>query len=189
MPEYQGDPYVGCRPECVLNPDCPRDRACMRNKCRDPCEGTCGQNALCSVVNHVPVCTCLSGMAGNAFVGCSPIPRTLYRDSSRLRSWIDRFFISKHFTCHSTSGPGSLQSVALRLEQPVSKDKRPGRVLLHTRISRFTAELPSRVRSQLGLLVNNGLQQSEVHRSLSRYLRYQSPVQRRQSQSHMHLSR
>lgn len=71
LPEYQGDPYVGCRPECVTNTDCALDRACIRNKCMDPCPGTCGQNALCSVYNHIPMCTCPAGMAGNAFVQCS----------------------------------------------------------------------------------------------------------------------
>lgn len=71
LPEYQGDPYVGCRPECVMNTDCVHDRACIRNKCADPCPGTCGRNALCSVYNHIPMCTCPAGMAGNAFVQCS----------------------------------------------------------------------------------------------------------------------
>lgn len=74
LPEYQGDPYRGCRPECVLNNDCPRDKACIRSKCKDPCPGTCGQNAECSVINHIPTCTCIQGYIGNAFVLCSPIP-------------------------------------------------------------------------------------------------------------------
>lgn len=73
LPEYQGDPYVGCRPECVMNTDCAHDRACVRNKCMDPCPGTCGRGALCSVYNHVPICTCSAGMTGNAFVQCSII--------------------------------------------------------------------------------------------------------------------
>ncbi|RZC36325.1 hypothetical protein BDFB_000154 [Asbolus verrucosus] len=67
LPEYQGDPYRGCRPECVLNTDCPRDKACIRNKCTDPCPGTCGQNADCAVINHIPACTCIQGYKGNAF--------------------------------------------------------------------------------------------------------------------------
>lgn len=70
LPEYQGDPYRGCRPECVLNSDCPRTQACLRKKCVDPCIGTCGQNAECSVMNHIPICTCLTGYVGNAFVVC-----------------------------------------------------------------------------------------------------------------------
>uniref|UniRef100_A0A6E8W1C0 Dumpy n=1 Tax=Anopheles coluzzii TaxID=1518534 RepID=A0A6E8W1C0_ANOCL len=72
LPEYQGDPYRGCRPECVLNSDCARDRACIRSKCVDPCPGTCGQDALCEVINHIPMCRCPDGMAGNAFVQCRP---------------------------------------------------------------------------------------------------------------------
>lgn len=75
--EYHGDPYFECRPECVLNSDCPRDKACRQNKCYDPCPGTCGSNALCEVINHVPMCTCPSGMEGNAFVQCRPL-QSLY---------------------------------------------------------------------------------------------------------------
>lgn len=73
LPEYQGDPYAGCRPECVLNNDCSRDRACIRNKCQDPCPGTCGQDARCDVINHIPVCSCPERMSGNPFVQCRPM--------------------------------------------------------------------------------------------------------------------
>lgn len=78
LPEYQGDPYRGCRPECVLNSDCSKDRACIRNKCLDPCPGTCGQNAECRVINHIPTCTCILNYVGNAFVSCSPAPGTIF---------------------------------------------------------------------------------------------------------------
>ena len=77
LPEYIGNPYEGCRPECVLNTDCPSNKACMRNKCRDPCPGTCGQNADCQVVNHLPSCTCRVGYTGNPFQYCSPIPQAV----------------------------------------------------------------------------------------------------------------
>ena len=73
LPEYQGDPYSGCRPECVLNDDCPRDKACIRNKCVPACEQICGQNAECSVINHIPMCSCPSGFTGNAFIICRPV--------------------------------------------------------------------------------------------------------------------
>lgn len=73
LPEYLGDPYVGCRPECSTSNDCSRDKACIRNKCVNPCPGVCGENAECSVVNHIPVCTCFTGYSGNAFVVCSKI--------------------------------------------------------------------------------------------------------------------
>lgn len=89
LSEYQGDPYRGCRPECVLNDDCPRNRACIRNKCEDPCPGTCGQNAECSVINHIPMCTCFSGYQGNAFIACNPQPGKstfkIFQDNILLR--------------------------------------------------------------------------------------------------------
>lgn len=70
LPEYQGDPYSGCRPECTMNSDCPRNRACSNQKCKDPCPGTCGLNAECNVFNHAPTCTCRSGYQGNPLVSC-----------------------------------------------------------------------------------------------------------------------
>lgn len=76
--EYQGDPYTGCRPECVLNTDCTRTKACIRNKCVDPCPGTCAPNAICDVVNHIPMCSCPFGLIGNAFVECRPAPGMLF---------------------------------------------------------------------------------------------------------------
>lgn len=74
LPEYFGDPYQECRPECLVNSDCPSNKACVNNKCRDPCPGTCGINADCRVISHVPSCTCLPSYTGNPFVSCSPIP-------------------------------------------------------------------------------------------------------------------
>ena len=87
LPEYFGNPYEGCRPECVLNSDCPSNRACIRNKCQDPCPGTCGQNADCQVVNHLPSCTCRSGFTGDPFRYCSPIP-VESKDQLALSIWL-----------------------------------------------------------------------------------------------------
>ena len=70
IPEYFGDPYVACRPECVVHSDCPSNKACQRNKCIDPCPGTCGINAECRVMNHVPICTCIEGYIGDPFTAC-----------------------------------------------------------------------------------------------------------------------
>lgn len=69
--DHFGNPYEGCRPECVLNSDCASNRACIRNKCQDPCPGTCGQNADCQVVNHLPSCTCWTGYEGDPFRYCN----------------------------------------------------------------------------------------------------------------------
>lgn len=71
LPEYIGNPYEGCRPECVLNSDCLSNFACIKNKCRNPCPGTCGQNAECHVVNHLPSCTCYPGFTGDPFRYCN----------------------------------------------------------------------------------------------------------------------
>lgn len=76
IPEYFGDPYVECRPECVLNSDCSKSQACVNNKCVDPCPGVCGHNAECYALNHQANCECLLGFTGNPNVGCHAIPET-----------------------------------------------------------------------------------------------------------------
>lgn len=70
---YFGSP-PNCRPECTINSDCPSNRACIRNKCVDPCPGSCGLNALCNVFNHIPICTCYEGYTGDPFSNCYPRP-------------------------------------------------------------------------------------------------------------------
>lgn len=42
----------------------------MREKCRDPCPGSCGIGAQCNVVNHIPVCVCPEGYTGDPFTNC-----------------------------------------------------------------------------------------------------------------------
>lgn len=74
LPDYFGNPYDGCRPECVSNSECSPSLACVRNKCVDPCSGVCGTNAQCHVINHMPQCTCDAGFTGNAYQFCSAIP-------------------------------------------------------------------------------------------------------------------
>lgn len=76
---YEGNPFDsqrGCRRECETNNDCPSNLACVRNKCIDPCVGTCGSYALCEVKNHVPLCTCPLGYTGDPFFSCREEPRT-----------------------------------------------------------------------------------------------------------------
>lgn len=69
-PEFYGNPYEGCRPECVIDTDCTANQACLRSKCQNPCLGTCGQNAICQVINHVPSCSCERGFMGDPFRFC-----------------------------------------------------------------------------------------------------------------------
>lgn len=67
---YFGNPYETCTPECIINTDCPYNRACLRNKCEDPCPGICGTAATCDVINHVPSCRCALGYTGNPYAFC-----------------------------------------------------------------------------------------------------------------------
>ena len=71
MHDYSGDPYVICKPECILSTDCPSNLACLNMKCLDPCPGTCGVNAICTVVNHRPICKCTPGYTGDPFSYCT----------------------------------------------------------------------------------------------------------------------
>jgi len=92
LSEYFGDPYVGCRPECVLSTDCSTDKACIRNRCVDPCPGTCGQNSLCNVINHTPMCSCPPGTDGNAFISCDVMRGTYnIRSEKKLDSHIREY--------------------------------------------------------------------------------------------------
>ena len=76
--DYFGDPYVACRPECIVNSDCPSNKACQNNKCGDPCPGTCGINAACLVVSHIPTCMCIPGYIGDPFTECRLKPLRKY---------------------------------------------------------------------------------------------------------------
>ena len=66
--------YVGtppsCKPECVVSTECVQDKACVNQKCVDPCPGACGLNARCQVVNHNPICSCGPGFTGDPFTRC-----------------------------------------------------------------------------------------------------------------------
>uniref|UniRef100_A0A182VD83 EGF-like domain-containing protein n=1 Tax=Anopheles merus TaxID=30066 RepID=A0A182VD83_ANOME len=62
-----------CRPECETDQDCPSNRACFNQKCRDPCVGSCGYNAQCSTRNHRPECYCVDGFEGDPYSGCNPV--------------------------------------------------------------------------------------------------------------------
>lgn len=64
-----------CRPECVVSSECNQNKACVNQKCIDPCIGTCGLNTRCQVVNHNPICSCSPGFTGDPFASCNKIQR------------------------------------------------------------------------------------------------------------------
>lgn len=78
LTKYYGNPYYGCRPECVVNSDCPSDKFCMNNECKPTCAGICGVNAICNELNHLPVCHCRNDYTGNPFEYCSPIQSKIF---------------------------------------------------------------------------------------------------------------
>jgi len=73
LPSYIGRP-TNCRPECIVNSDCPSSLACINQKCKNPCEGSCGFNTVCMVTSHIPLCTCTAGFIGDPFNGCQEKP-------------------------------------------------------------------------------------------------------------------
>jgi hypothetical protein len=73
LPGLFGNPYIECKPECSINPECPTDKACVNQKCVDPCPGVCGTHATCRAQNHNPVCTCDQGFTGDPFRFCTRI--------------------------------------------------------------------------------------------------------------------
>lgn len=77
LPTYTGSP-PNCRPECIVSSECPIDKACIQQKCENPCPGICGLNTKCNVRNHSPICICITGYTGDPFTKCVPIPCKLF---------------------------------------------------------------------------------------------------------------
>lgn len=72
--KYKGDPYSKCQPYCISNNECPLDKACINQQCKDPCPGSCGINSECQVDNHNPICFCRRGLVGDPFTRCVSSP-------------------------------------------------------------------------------------------------------------------
>lgn len=77
LPNYIGSP-PSCRPECTVSSECSLDKACVNQKCVDPCPGVCGLNAKCVVKNHSPICSCDLTYTGDPFTRCYILPRKNY---------------------------------------------------------------------------------------------------------------
>lgn len=59
---HVGDPTTeGCEPEGTCpngDSDCPSQSICQYGKCVNPCVGACNENAICSIKNRQPICSC-----------------------------------------------------------------------------------------------------------------------------------
>lgn len=65
------DPLPNCKSECRSNAECPMHMACLNQFCKNPCvDEMCGENAMCKVKMHKPVCECKQNYTGNPFVKC-----------------------------------------------------------------------------------------------------------------------
>ena len=76
FPGFFGVP-PNCRPKCLLSSECQLTKACVQQRCLDPCPGTCGANAECKVVNHNPICSCPKGYSGDPFFNCNKDPEVI----------------------------------------------------------------------------------------------------------------
>ncbi len=57
--------------ECLINEECPLDKACRDKECVNPCDFKhCGPRAICSVEFHIAVCTCPTELQGNPEKAC-----------------------------------------------------------------------------------------------------------------------
>lgn len=83
-----------CRPECTLSSECFLDKACINQKCVNPCvAGTCGENARCQIINHNPICSCSLGYTGDPFIRCTPEESKLFWCSFFLRPFLWQFCV------------------------------------------------------------------------------------------------
>ena len=97
IPDYHGDPYDECRPECVINADCPSSKQCRDSHCVDPCPGVCGTNAYCQVPNHLPICACSQGYTGDPFTACKRPSLTRKTMSKTIKRYLLHEFPSSFF--------------------------------------------------------------------------------------------
>jgi len=73
------DTITGCKPECVIDPDCQSGYVCTNQKCverPDPCNPSpCGPGAICTVnFGGNPICRCEAGLIPkpDTITGCGP---------------------------------------------------------------------------------------------------------------------
>ena len=100
MPDFYGAP-PSCRPECTVNSECDFSKSCIRQKCVDPCIGSCGQEAECRVVNHAPICSCRRGYEGDPFVRCAIVPGIVeYSTIFYIQNYLDNII---NFRIHLTT--------------------------------------------------------------------------------------
>ncbi|XP_076030521.1 uncharacterized protein LOC143018869 isoform X2 [Oratosquilla oratoria] len=74
---YIGNPLFSCnKGECRSHNECQDNKSCYQYLCVNSCsvngKPVCGENALCTVKNHSPVCSCQRGYEGDPRERCYP---------------------------------------------------------------------------------------------------------------------
>lgn len=88
---YTGTP-PNCKPDCVINSECAPNKACVKNRCINPCSNLCAPNSHCRVINHKATCICKPGFTGD------PMKRCLKTESKNLDLFLYKLF--PHFNQH-----------------------------------------------------------------------------------------
>jgi len=122
------DTITGCKPECVIDPDCPGDYICEQQKCiqrPDPCDPSpCGPGALCTVgPSGNPICRCEPGLIPNpdTITGCKPECRIDPDCGSRDYICENQKCVNKPDPCDpSPCGPGTM-CMANKLGNPICR--------------------------------------------------------------------
>jgi hypothetical protein len=141
VPGYIGSPPT-CRPECVTSSECGQNEACSNQKCIDPCPGTCGVGAKCTVVNHNPICSCPHRMTGDPFLRCQPIRKdTQYNDISFRFFIIIYYVIVCSWKSNGTSSNQSLPTITLWSLFSMSCCRRFTIMLMSKRVYWFSTKL------------------------------------------------
>lgn len=80
---FSGNPYTACvLLGCRSDAECPTTKACINNKCDNPCEKTvCGRNEICQVYDHRAECSCPPGYVGDSIKGCNQFDEVCRLDS------------------------------------------------------------------------------------------------------------
>ncbi|XP_069186820.1 adhesive plaque matrix protein 2 isoform X1 [Procambarus clarkii] len=83
---FIGNPLTECRQgDCTTDSDCSVNQACYLFECVNPCVtlfgSVCGEDAICTVRDRKPVCSCPSGYSGDARERCTPAAHSRSRYS------------------------------------------------------------------------------------------------------------
>jgi len=91
---FLGEPVIE---GCSADDECSLSLACRSRSCINPCvqENPCSSNAICSVSNHRPMCTCPAGTEGDPYTGCKPSESLVTLLNISLYVWTNiKFFFN-----------------------------------------------------------------------------------------------